>query len=149
MRFGCIKQLNLLVVLGWVQIFPLLVGWVGSVSWWVGLDWVTPQNGPMDNSGLTARSKFNVITQKVSLKWWAVKNFKIPRKSTNCNISWWRRTGLSSISAIRHLGFLKWFFKWAGHLRYVLHNSAKFRGDRSYTVAEISRLCKNSLDDRT
>ena len=23
--------------LGWVQIFPLVVGWVGSVSWWVGL----------------------------------------------------------------------------------------------------------------
>jgi len=26
-------------------------GWVGSVSWWVGLDQVT-QNGPMDNCEL-------------------------------------------------------------------------------------------------
>ena len=31
--------------------FSLVVGWVGSVSWWVGLCWVT-QNGPMDNSEL-------------------------------------------------------------------------------------------------
>ena len=29
---------------------PLVVGWVGSVGWWVGLDRVT-QNGPMDNPG--------------------------------------------------------------------------------------------------
>ena len=26
------------------------MGWVGLVTWWVGLNWVT-QNGPMDNSG--------------------------------------------------------------------------------------------------
>ena len=36
------------------SIFPLVVGWiglrwVGSVSWWVGLDRVT-QNGRMDSS---------------------------------------------------------------------------------------------------
>ena len=30
------------------------LGRVGSVSWWVGLDWVT-QNGPMDNSGCQVR----------------------------------------------------------------------------------------------
>jgi len=29
------------------------LGWVGSVSWWVGFDRVT-QNGPMDNSGIPA-----------------------------------------------------------------------------------------------
>ena len=34
-RFGCVMQLNFLVVLGWVQIFHLswvcqLMGWVGS-----------------------------------------------------------------------------------------------------------------------
>jgi len=28
-RFGCIKHSNLLVVLGWVQILPLVMGWVG------------------------------------------------------------------------------------------------------------------------
>jgi len=33
------------------QILPLVVSWVGSVSWWVGLDRVT-RNGPMENSGL-------------------------------------------------------------------------------------------------
>ena len=36
-RFGCIKQLNLLVVLGWVELGPNFstcsgLGWVGSVS---------------------------------------------------------------------------------------------------------------------
>jgi len=47
------------IVLGrdWVRIFPFEMDWVGldwvgSVSWWVGLDRVT-QNGPMDNSALT------------------------------------------------------------------------------------------------
>ena len=38
------------------------LGWVGSVSWWVGLDWVT-QNGPMDNSDpnqLLTRANFLV-----------------------------------------------------------------------------------------
>ena len=38
--------------MGWVGLgpnFSLVVGWVGSVSWWVGLDRVT-QSGPMDNS---------------------------------------------------------------------------------------------------
>ena len=44
------QAVKLLVVLGWVQIFPLVVGWVGSISWRVGLDRVT-QNGPVDNSG--------------------------------------------------------------------------------------------------
>jgi len=53
-RFDCTKQLNLLVVLGWVglgQKFSTCneLGLVGSVSWWTGLDRVT-QNGPMDNS---------------------------------------------------------------------------------------------------
>ena len=44
-----------LVVLGWVGLGPNFptcngLGWVGSVSSWVGLDRVT-QNGPTDNSG--------------------------------------------------------------------------------------------------
>jgi len=52
-RFGCTKQLNLLVVL-WVGLDSNVstcswLGWVGSVSSWVGLDRVT-QNGPMYNS---------------------------------------------------------------------------------------------------
>jgi len=29
-RFGCTKELNLLVELGRVQNFPFVVGWVGS-----------------------------------------------------------------------------------------------------------------------
>ena len=36
MRFGCTKQLNLLVVLGWVQIFPLVMGCVSQLLGWVG-----------------------------------------------------------------------------------------------------------------
>jgi len=41
--------------IGWVGLGPNFptcsgLGWVGSVSWWAGLDWVT-QNGLMDNSG--------------------------------------------------------------------------------------------------
>jgi len=44
----------MLVVLGWVALGPNFstcsgLGWVGSVSRWVGLDRVT-QNGPTDNS---------------------------------------------------------------------------------------------------
>jgi len=31
-------------------------------------------------------------------------------KSKNCNIWWWYRTGLSNVTAVRHLGFLKWIF---------------------------------------
>jgi len=34
------KQLNLLVVLGWVQIFPLIMGWVGSGQSANGLGWI-------------------------------------------------------------------------------------------------------------
>jgi len=40
-RFGCIKQLNLLVVLGWVELGPNLstcnwFGWVSQLMGWVG-----------------------------------------------------------------------------------------------------------------
>jgi len=38
--FGCTKQLNLLVVLDWVKIFPLLVSWVGLGQSADGLSWI-------------------------------------------------------------------------------------------------------------
>mgnify|MGYP003527193970 CR=1 FL=1 len=44
------KKLRL-VGLGRVENFQLAVGWVGSVSGWVGLGWVT-ENGPTDNLGV-------------------------------------------------------------------------------------------------
>jgi len=37
------------------------LGWVGSVSWWVGLDRVI-QNGPMDNSVLPNQSQWSTFT---------------------------------------------------------------------------------------
>ena len=39
-RFGCIKHSNLLVVSGWVQNFPLVMGWVGLGQSADGLDWI-------------------------------------------------------------------------------------------------------------
>jgi len=50
-KFGCIKQLNLLVGSGCVPIFPLGFGWVSQTM--VGLDRVR-QNGPTDNSQLAS-----------------------------------------------------------------------------------------------
>jgi len=68
-------------------------------------------------------------------------------KSTTCNISWWCRTGLSSISAVCHLGVLKWNFLMGSALEtHVLHHRAKFCGDRSYCCRE---KCKKSPNDRT
>ena len=41
--------------MGWVQIFPLVVGWVGLGQSADGLGWVT-RNGPMDNCGRAVTS---------------------------------------------------------------------------------------------
>jgi len=35
--------------LGWVVLQACFVGWVGSISYWVGLGWIT-KNGPMSMS---------------------------------------------------------------------------------------------------
>ena len=35
--------------LGWVVLQACFVGWVGSISYWVGLDWIT-ENGPTSMS---------------------------------------------------------------------------------------------------
>jgi len=55
----------LLVVLGWVRIFTLVVGWVGLgwVGSWIGLDRVK-QNGPTDNFGTTDRRP--TVTQNLA-----------------------------------------------------------------------------------
>jgi len=61
-------------------------------------------------------TKFNLMMQNISQKCIAVENlnFSIPRwqtvailKTKNCNILWWCRIGLSSASAVHHLGLLK------------------------------------------
>jgi len=36
--------------LGWVVLQACFVGWVGSISYWVGLGWIT-ENGPTSMSG--------------------------------------------------------------------------------------------------
>ena len=48
-----------LVQSGWVQIFLLVVGWVGSVRSWVGLDGVT-QNGPVTNCAIRSSGSVRV-----------------------------------------------------------------------------------------
>ena len=50
-RFGCTKQLNLLVAFGWVglgfvQIFSVVMGWVGLVQSADGLGWIGSQMDP-------------------------------------------------------------------------------------------------------
>jgi len=44
---------------GWVQIFPLVVGWVGLGQSADGLGWVT-QNGPTDNSGFLTTTRYTI-----------------------------------------------------------------------------------------
>ena len=73
------------------------------------------------------------------------------RKSKNCNISWWWRTGTWSVSVVGHLGFLKLKFLTGGALeRHVSHHLSHFE-EIDHTVAAIAIFrmkCKNSLDDR-
>jgi len=38
--------------LGWVVLQAFFVGWVGSISYWVGLGWIT-ENGPTSMSAVT------------------------------------------------------------------------------------------------
>ena len=38
--------------LGWVVLQACFVGWVGSISYWVGLGWIT-ENGPTSMSALS------------------------------------------------------------------------------------------------
>jgi len=37
----------------WVERLTVMVDWIGSVIWWIGLDWIL-KNGPTDISGLLA-----------------------------------------------------------------------------------------------
>ena len=60
-RLAYFRVIHGLGLLDWVWLGPTFPtcngsGWVGSVSWWVGLDRVT-QNGPMDNSGLARKPR--------------------------------------------------------------------------------------------
>ena len=57
-RFGCTKQLNLLVAFGWVglgfvQIFSVVMGWVGLVQSADGLGWIGSQMDPWTPTTVT------------------------------------------------------------------------------------------------
>jgi len=76
-RFGCIRQLNLLVVglLGWVQIFPLVMGsvglgWVGLGQSADGLGWIGSHK--MDPWTTLSRVRENIYIFnfiKINSKW--------------------------------------------------------------------------------
>jgi len=88
--------------------------------------------------------------QHVSLKRMAVKNFnfKNPRQQAatilkikkNRDIAWWWTTGFSSVSAVRHVEFLKQNFLTAGTLeKHVLHRRITLL-EIGHTIAEISQF---------
>ena len=106
---------------GWVQIFPLVVGWVG-------LGWVT-QNGPMDNSATPADSQIGLQTRFY--------------RALKCHRHCWQKAGYQCGERERPRSYFVYI---RVQYVYAIRSSARHAGCQMSCIKDTSIISRNHVD---